>query len=507
MKKCISVMLAILLVCSSFAAAPLRVNAETMTSSASFISILKKIEGFAQYPYWDYSQWTVGYGTECPDDKLDYYKQHGITVAEAEQLLRDELPEYESAVNWFAQEYGLALSQNQFDALVSFTYNCGTSWVDEYDGYFNRAIREGKGSSAILYAMCLWSSAGGEYILIKRRLSEANMYLNGVYEAYNDSTDGTYPATFKYVYLDGNGGTSRYTIHGYDAADPVGVTTDFKTIPSGKLPDGSAFAYEFAGWFTQRVGGDEIKSLDGTLPDGTVLYAQWKDPDGEIVTLPKGEIIQPLQVTVSETVNIRSGPGTFYSVLGQFSGGEVITITQTFTQNGTVWGEFDRGWVSLSYTNYFDLIWPKTGKVNGTGVNVRSGPGTDYSKLYQLNTGDAVTIHERQYGSGLYWGRLSDGNWICLDYVTFDPYVPPADGDKPEDDSGNQPDTDAKFGDIDLNGELTKDDAIYLLRCVVFPDKYPLTADGDIFKDGVINKDDAIYLLRHIVFPDKYPLP
>ena len=33
-----------------------------------------------------------------------------------------------------------------------------------------------------------------------------------------------------------------------------------------------------------------------------------------------------------------------------------------------------------------------------------------------------------------------------------------------------------------------------------------MTIDADINADNVVNKDDAIYLLRHVVFPDKYPL-
>lgn len=317
------------------------------------------------------------------------------------------------------------------------------------------------------------------------------MYLNGVYEACNDSSDGTYPETYKYIYLDGNGGTSRYTIHGYDAADPVAVTTDFS-----KVPTGSGFTYEFAGWFTARSGGQQVHVLDGSLPDGSVLYAQWKDPNGQIVPLPKGEPCAPLRVNVLETVNIRSGPGTFYAKLGQLQQGDVITVTQTFAQGSMLWGEFENGWVSLDYTDYYDVIWPRTGKVNGDDVNVRSGPGTGHPVQYQMDKGDAVTIHERRYdGTSLYWGRLSDGNWICLTYVTLDPVLP-------------SPPVfpDGMTGDMNSSGGIDKDDAIYLLRHVVYPQKYPLTTGGDINGNGVIDKDDAIYLLRHVVYPEKYPL-
>ena len=62
--------------------------------------------------------------------------------------------------------------------------------------------------------------------------------------------------------------------------------------------------------------------------------------------------------------------------------------------------------------------------------------------------------------------------------------------------------TDVQNGDSIVN----KDDAIYLLRYVVFPDKYPISVNADMNADDTVNKDDAIYLLRHVVFPDKYPL-
>lgn len=52
-------------------------------------------------------------------------------------------------------------------------------------------------------------------------------------------------------------------------------------------------------------------------------------------------------------------------------------------------------------------------------------------------------------------------------------------------------------GDVNGDGEINKDDAIYLLYAS-FPglaDQFPMTQDGKINGDDVVNKDDAIYLL------------
>lgn len=54
--------------------------------------------------------------------------------------------------------------------------------------------------------------------------------------------------------------------------------------------------------------------------------------------------------------------------------------------------------------------------------------------------------------------------------------------------------------------EWTEDDAIYLLRHVLFPELYPIEEDMDFTHDGNVTEDDAVYLLRHVLFPELYPL-
>jgi len=61
-------------------------------------------------------------------------------------------------------------------------------------------------------------------------------------------------------------------------------------------------------------------------------------------------------------------------------------------------------------------------------------------------------------------------------------------------------------GDINCDNKIDEDDAIYLLRHVVFPEKYPVAVWSDIDRNGATDEADAIYLLRHVVFPEKYPL-
>ncbi len=64
-------------------------------------------------------------------------------------------------------------------------------------------------------------------------------------------------------------------------------------------------------------------------------------------------------------------------------------------------------------------------------------------------------------------------------------------------------------GDVDRDGRIDSDDAVYLLRHVLFPSEYVIeneTASADVTRDGKVDSDDAVYLLRHVLFPSEYPL-
>ena len=64
----------------------------------------------------------------------------------------------------------------------------------------------------------------------------------------------------------------------------------------------------------------------------------------------------------------------------------------------------------------------------------------------------------------------------------------------------------ALLGDVNGDGKVNSNDAIYLLRYTLQPSRYPLNQGGDMNGDGKVDSNDAIYLLRHIFLPSRYPL-
>lgn len=145
-----------------------------MKTSQNCIDFIKRMEGFLKYPVWDYAQYSVGYGTRC--EKGEY--PNGITEQEAERLLCKALEHFEAGIN----AIGRAFTQQQFDALVSFSYNVGLGWTTK-PNYLIYQLAHGAAYSEaeVLDIFGAWNKAGGNVLdgLTRRRRAEARMWLYG----------------------------------------------------------------------------------------------------------------------------------------------------------------------------------------------------------------------------------------------------------------------------------------------------------------------------------------
>ena len=89
-----------------------------MRTSQKGINLIKEFEGCRLKAYkCPAGVWTISYGHTS-----NVRPNQSITREEAEKLLREDLRMYEHHVENTVK----GLNQNQFDALVSFTYNCGS---------------------------------------------------------------------------------------------------------------------------------------------------------------------------------------------------------------------------------------------------------------------------------------------------------------------------------------------------------------------------------------------
>ena len=137
-----------------------------MTTSSKGVSLIKQFEGCRLKAYkCPAGVWTIGYGHTAVVKEGDT-----ITQDTADAYLRNDLAKYEKAVVNYDSIYHF--NQNQFDALVSFTYNCGV-------GNLKNLTQSGKRTLLQISAkLPLYNKAGGVvlYGLQRRRSAERELF-------------------------------------------------------------------------------------------------------------------------------------------------------------------------------------------------------------------------------------------------------------------------------------------------------------------------------------------
>jgi len=98
--------------------------------TTNIVDFIKQEEGFKETAYWDNKQYSVGYGSKGKENEV-------ITKAEAEKRLASDIKTFRNVVVKAKEKHGYDWSQDQVDALTSFTYNLG-------QGNFNKLIDNGR---------------------------------------------------------------------------------------------------------------------------------------------------------------------------------------------------------------------------------------------------------------------------------------------------------------------------------------------------------------------------
>lgn len=219
----------------------------------------------------------------------------------------------------------------------------------------------------------------------------------------------------------------------------TGAGTNYPIIGKANYSDVVELLEEGNGWY-------KVKLSNGTIGWGSSEYIEKTNQDSN----GSSNIKQPStpvqgkrgKITASPRLNIRSGAGTNYSIVGKVNYSEVVDLLEISgawykvkLSNGTV------GWGSSEYiiettgqqpdnnngssnNNNQKPEQPSTslegkrGKITASpSLNIRSGAGSSYSVIGKSNYSDVVDLIEKS--NGWYKVKLSNGivGWGSGDYI------------------------------------------------------------------------------------------
>jgi lysozyme len=150
-----------------------------MRLSDNGIRLIQEFEGLRLTSYLcSASVPTIGYGATFYQDGTKVKLGQTITRDQANQLLKDHLKEFEGSVIGLLNK--TKVNQNQFDALVSFTFNLGAGNLAK--SQLLRFVKANPNDPKIAAEFAKWNRAGGEVSrgLVRRRKKEAELYFTKI---------------------------------------------------------------------------------------------------------------------------------------------------------------------------------------------------------------------------------------------------------------------------------------------------------------------------------------
>lgn len=169
-----------------------------MKISEKGLALIKEFEGCQLTAYQDeVGVWTIGYGITNADKSITgttIKKGLTITKEKAEEWLRECLNKrYAPLISKYDTRYGW--NQNEFDALVSFTFNIGS--IDQLTANGSRS------KSVISNKMLAYNKAGGKVYdgLTRRRKAERELFLTPVPKEEPEEERGREPGVAYFAEL------------------------------------------------------------------------------------------------------------------------------------------------------------------------------------------------------------------------------------------------------------------------------------------------------------------
>ena len=146
-----------------------------METNRAAIDLIKHFEGLVRKWYRDpVGVWTIGYGHTDSAGHPRWRDDPGLTLTDrdAEIILQRDLRQYEAAVRGTVK---VPLNENQYGALVSFTYNLGPGNLRSSTLVKKLNAGDYAGAAA---EFPRWNKAGGKVLqgLVRRRSAEQALF-------------------------------------------------------------------------------------------------------------------------------------------------------------------------------------------------------------------------------------------------------------------------------------------------------------------------------------------
>lgn len=152
-----------------------------MAPDQNCIDFIKSREGFKNLAYKDSAGiWTIGYGSIVYETGRKVMKGDNITIERAEALLRKDVEMRAARIEPMLR--GVVLTQNQFNALLSFAYNVGIGALE--DSTLLKRVKANPNDPTIKDAFMMWNKVhkDGKMVAVEgltnRRKAEADLYFS-----------------------------------------------------------------------------------------------------------------------------------------------------------------------------------------------------------------------------------------------------------------------------------------------------------------------------------------
>ncbi|MCH7381355.1 lysozyme [Acinetobacter higginsii] len=150
------------------------VTGSSMTTSQTGINLITSFEDLELKAYLcPAGVWTIGFGTTVYPDGTKVKKGDACTAEQAKAYFAYDLKRFENAVN---SGLTVTINQNQFDALVSLTYNIGETALKKSTLLAKLNKGDLKGAAE---QFTVWNKGGGKVLngLVRRRAAERDLFL------------------------------------------------------------------------------------------------------------------------------------------------------------------------------------------------------------------------------------------------------------------------------------------------------------------------------------------